>query len=55
MSKKNKPLKIVASIVDRKLEAVIRQIARVRNGENSSFTVKELESFKEELLAKING
>ena len=55
MSKKNKPLKVVASIADKKLEAIIKQIARVKEGESSSFTVKELESFKEELLAEING
>lgn len=56
MSRKLKPSKNAAPLVSRKLEAIVRQIARVESGEDtSSFTIKELKAIRDELLVEANG
>ena len=55
MGKKPK-LKVISSIDSRKLEAIMRQIARIQSGESKSLIpIKELRKMQDELLAKLNG
>lgn len=56
MSRKLKVAKVPVDMNSKKLEAVVRQIERVRNGDKlKSFTVRELEAMRDELLVEING
>jgi hypothetical protein len=53
MSKKNKT---VVSLASRKLEAIVGQIARTKDADGTaSFSMRELETMRDELLAEING
>ena len=56
MSKKRKPSNNSVPMTSRKLEALVKQMHRIRNdGDVSSFTMRELETMRDELLAEING
>ena len=51
-----KKTKSVVTIASRKLEAIVGQIARTKDSKGTaSFTMKELETMRDELLVEING
>ena len=53
MSKKQKPVQV--SLANRKLETIMKQIARIQRSEDTStFKMKELEAMRDELLVEIN-
>lgn len=55
MSRKHKDIN-TEPMAARQLEAIVRQIARVKNGEKPiSFTLNELDLMREDLLVELNG
>ena len=52
----SKNTKSVVTMASRKLEAIVGQIARTKGSKGTaSFTIKELEAMRDELLVEING
>lgn len=56
MSKNKKAIKIYfVPMAARKLESIVKQIARIKSGESTStFTMHELNAMREGLLAELN-